>query len=74
MEFSSLLIPRRSPSRRDVSRGGADEPLERNFIAIALPAVIAAVAVFCIRHSRAAQAQSANGAVVPGVVPAAAAK
>lgn len=49
-------------------------PLERNFIAIALPAVIAAVAVFCIRHSRAAQAQSANGAVVPGVVPAAAAK
>lgn len=49
-------------------------PLERNFMAIALPAVIAAVAVFCIRHSRAAQAQSANGAVVPGVVPAAAAK
>jgi AAHS family benzoate transporter-like MFS transporter len=42
-------------------------PLERNFMAIALPAVIAAVAVFCIRHNRAAQAHSANGAVVPGV-------
>lgn len=49
-------------------------PLERNFMAIALPAVIAAVAVFCIRHSRAVQAHSANGAVVPGSVPAAAAK
>jgi len=49
-------------------------PLERNFMAIALPAVIAAVAVFCIRHSSAAQARSANGAVVSGVVPAAAAK
>ena len=42
-------------------------PLERNFMAIALPAVVAAVAVFCIRHNRAAQAHSAVGAVVPGV-------
>ena len=37
-------------------------PLEQNFLAIALPAVIAAIAVFCIQHGRAAQAQ---GPVVP---------
>lgn len=30
-------------------------PLEKNFLAIAVPAVVAAAAVFCIRHSRAAQ-------------------
>jgi len=34
-------------------------PLEKNFLAIALPAVIAAVAVFCIQHPRAAQAKAA---------------
>ena len=38
-------------------------PLEQNFLAIGLPAVIAAMAVFCIQHGRAAQAQSA---VAPG--------
>jgi len=30
-------------------------PLEKNFLAIALPAVVAAAAVFCIQHNRAAQ-------------------
>ena len=40
-------------------------PLERNFLAIALPGVIAAVAVLCIRHGRAAQADSADRALVP---------
>ena len=33
-------------------------PLEKNFLAIALPAVVAALAVFCIRHGRAAQGQT----------------
>lgn len=37
-------------------------PLEHNFMAIALPAVIAAVAVFCVRHGRAAPAPGAVGA------------
>ena len=48
-------------------------PLEQNFLAIGLPAVIAALAVFCIQHGRAAQAQSADSAVAPGT-PAVAAK
>ena len=30
-------------------------PLEKNFLAIAVPALVAAAAVFCIQHSRAAQ-------------------
>ena len=41
-------------------------PLEQNFLVIAVPAVIAAVAVFCIQHSRAAQAHSADSTVTPG--------
>ena len=48
-------------------------PLEQNFLVIAVPAVIAAVAVFCIQHSRAAQAHSANSVVTTGI-PMAAAK
>ena len=40
-------------------------PLERNFLAIALPAVIAAVAVFCIQHERSAQAHGDNSTVPP---------
>jgi AAHS family benzoate transporter-like MFS transporter len=51
-------------------------PLETNFLAIAVPALIAAVAVFCINHSRAAQAHGAGraeSAVAPGT-PAVAAK
>lgn len=34
-------------------------PLEKNFLAIALPAVLAALAVTCIRHGRAAQGRAA---------------
>ena len=44
-------------------------PLEQNFLVIAVPALIAALAVFCIQHSRAAQAHSdtsAVNAVAPG--------
>jgi AAHS family benzoate transporter-like MFS transporter len=41
-------------------------PLEQNFLAIGLPAVIAAVAVFCIQHGRAAQAHRSDSAVTPG--------
>lgn len=37
-------------------------PLEKNFLAIALPAVVAAAAVFCIQHSRAAQGQRPTAA------------
>jgi MFS transporter, AAHS family, benzoate transport protein len=40
-------------------------PLERNFLAIALPALIAAVAVLCIQHGRAAQGQGAASAAAP---------
>ncbi|WP_027476621.1 MFS transporter [Curvibacter gracilis] len=39
-------------------------PLEKNFLAIALPAVVAAAAVFCIQHSRAAQGPAR---AVPGM-------
>jgi len=35
-------------------------PLEQNFLAIGLPAVIAAAAVFCIQHGRAAQVHTAD--------------
>ncbi|SEB25880.1 aromatic acid/H+ symport family MFS transporter [Variovorax sp. YR216] len=48
-------------------------PLEQNFLAIALPAVIAAVAVFCIQHGRAGQAHGADSPV-PSGTPAVAAK
>jgi MFS transporter, AAHS family, benzoate transport protein len=41
-------------------------PLQQNFIAIAIPAVIAAVAVAMIQHGRSASAQ-AHGANLPGV-------
>jgi AAHS family benzoate transporter-like MFS transporter len=34
-------------------------PLQQNFLAIAIPAAIAAVAVACIRHGRSASARPA---------------
>ena len=47
-------------------------PLQQNFVAIAIPAVIAAVAVAMIRHGRSASAQPAAAVAVAGARPAAA--